>query len=472
MSVNTKTNNPSSKKKHYHPDLKKSRDSNFKNFCLQKGDLANGQGTPYQWVGNHWRHLSSNATPIGLERIAVSYLETHHPEKATTANTISAAKFALFELPPLPAKPTDHIIPLLNAWLRIGKDGAIHVQQPSLFLGITYVIKASLQQSQGIYLPQPLPAKSLFGRFLETSLPNPEIRALVQEFCGYTLLNGVHLQKAQIWQGAGANGKSVLLKIISELHEKCAAVRLDKLEGFALTQLVGASLAISSETPRGKINEEMLKAVITGDPITVEPKHKSEFTYSPAAKWIIACNEFPRIGDKSDGIWRRFQIIDWTVQIPERHRVYGLDSQIINNELKLVLDWCLEGVQRLIQRGEFLEPDSVKFASQMKRNENNNVAMFAEDTNLVPATGSGHLAKDELYARYRDYCLSCGYTPHNKDNFFKQLYALFKGINKEMKKAIKGKWVRVIPLQFLEEAAPLTPEEQQQEQAEIDAVGM
>lgn len=471
MNINNK-NTTTPKKKSHSPNQKHSPDMNFKNYCLSCGDIAISQGLPYQWAETHWQYLSNERAPIGLERLAAQYLEQHYPEKATTAATNSAAKYVLFALPELPAKPTEHIIPLQDAWLRIGKDGAIHVQQPNKTVGITYFIKASIQQSQGIYQPQPLPAQSLFRRFLETSLPNAETRALVQEFCGYTLLNGVQMQKAQIWQGAGANGKSVLLKIISELHEKSAAVRLDKLEGFSLTQLVGASLAISSETPRGKINEEMLKAVITGDPITVEPKYKSEFTYSPTAKWIIACNEFPRIGDKSDGIWRRFHIIDWTEQIPEQKRVHGLDAQIISRELKLVLDWCLEGVQRLILRGEFLEPDSVKLASQLKRYENNNVAIFAEDTNLGPATGGGYLLKDELYARYDDYCRRFGYARHSKDNLCKQLYALFKGINKDMRVRINGKnGIRVIPLQFHEETAPLTPEEEQQEQAEIDAAG-
>lgn len=467
MNVNNK-NTTTPNKKRYSPNQKKSRDSNFKDYCLRSGDITISQGSPYRWSNNHWRLLCNENTPIGLERMALDYLETHYPDKANTASTLSAARYALMTLPQLPAKPTDHIIPLQDAWLRISKNGVIEVLQPNKASGITYVIKASINQSQGTYRPQSLPAHSLFRRFLETSLPDAEVRDLVQEFCGYTLLNGVQMQKAQIWQGQGANGKSVLLKIISELHEKRAAIRLDKLEGFALTQLVGASLAISSETPRGSINEEMLKAVITGDPITVEPKYKPEFTHSPSAKWIIACNEFPRIGDKSDGIWRRFQVIDWSVQIPEKKRVHDLDSQIIKNELKLVLDWCLEGVQRLIMRGEFQEPAVVKQASLMKRNENSNVAMFAEESNLTLATGNEYLIKDELYTKYREYCQGSGYTPHNKDNFFKQLYGLFKGINKELKKSVKGKWLRVVPLHFKEDAAPLNAEEEQQEQLQLD----
>lgn len=468
MNINNK-NTTTPKKKSHSPNQKHSPDMNFKNYCLSCGDITISQGLPYRWAETHWQYLSNERAPIGLERLAAQYLEQHYPEKATTTATNSAAKYALFALPELPAKPTEHIIPLQDAWLRIGKDGVIHVQQPNKTVGITYFIKASINQSQGVYRPQPLPAQSLFRQFLETSLPDAEVRNLVQEYCGYTLLSGVQLQKGEIWQGQGANGKSVLLKIISELHEKRAAIRLDKLEGFALTQLVGASLAISSETPRGHINEEMLKAVVTGDPITVEPKYKSEFTYSPNAKWIIACNEFPRIGDKSDGIWRRFHVIDWTVQIPEKKRVHDLDRQIIQNELKLVLDWCLDGVQRLILRGDFDEPVSVKQAGLISRNENNNVAIFAEETNLTPATQGEYLTKDDLYDRYVEYCRRNGYSSHNNINFFKQLYRLFKGINKEMKRNGKnGKPIRVVPLQFKEEAAPLSAEEVRQEQLELD----
>jgi putative DNA primase/helicase len=451
-------------------DSGKSPDVNFKNYCLSSNDLAVSRGLPYQWAGNHWVSLSDERNLIGLEQLSAAYLEKNFPDKATSRNVLSAAKFALLYLPELPDKPNEHIIPLHDSWLSIGKDGSLQAKAPDMRIGITYVINAKLGQTCGDYQPAPLPEDSMFASFLSQSLPELEIRNLIQEFSGYTLLNDVQMQKAQIWQGAGANGKSVLLKIISELHEKRAAMSLDKLEGFSLAQLVGASLAISSETPRGNINEEMLKAVITGDPITVNQKYKPEFTFSPSAKWIIACNEFPRISDKSDGIWRRFHVINWMVQIPENQRIYDLDKQIIKNELKLVLDWCLIGAQRLVRRGKFNELKAIQQASIAKRNENNNVAMFAEENNLTLASGNTYLIKDELYAKYREYCLDSGYAAHNKDNFFKQVYNLFPVINKDLKKPINGKWVRVVPLCLQEEKAPLTPIEAAVEQKQIDDI--
>ena len=449
-------------------NAKVSAESSFKDYCLYQNSFSGHGGEAYQWTGIYWKRLASPQQRTGLERIAAKYLESNFPDKAGNDLACKASKYSILLLPELPEKPRAHIIPLRNGWLEIEKDGTIREAKPDKNLGITYVIKADLMPQQGIYQPSPLPANSLFRKFLETSLPAPQIRELLQEYCGYTLLNGVHLQKAQIWVGNGSNGKSVLLKILTALHEKSASIRLDKLEGFALTQLVGASLAISAETPRGNINEEVLKAVITGDPITVEPKHKPEFTYSPTAKWIIACNEFPRIGDKSNGVWRRVQIIEWNVEITESQSIHNLEEQIIEKELRLVLDWCLEGAQRLLMRGKFNEPESIKAANDRKRHENNNVAMFSDETHLTLASGNEYLIKDDLYTMYREYCSASGYSAHNKDNFFKQLYSLFKGINKEMKKSVKGKWIRVVPLHYKEEPAPLSAEEKHNEQLELE----
>ncbi len=189
-----KTTNNQTNKKGHTPDYKKSSDVNFKDFCLSRNDLAVSQGFPYQWMDSHWRPLSDAGTRIGLERLSAAYLEQCFPDKASTNLALSAAKFALFSLPELPARPDSHIIPLQDAWLIIGDDGAaIQAIPPDKNIGITYTIKAKLGQSSGIYQPSSLPEESLFSSFLKRSLPDMETRTLIQEFCGYTLLNGVQM---------------------------------------------------------------------------------------------------------------------------------------------------------------------------------------------------------------------------------------------------------------------------------------
>lgn len=121
---------------------------------------------------------------------------------------------------------------------------------PDASLGITYVVNATVDGSIGEYLPADTPKAGLFSQFLETSLPSPAVRGLVQEFAGYSLLNSTAFQVGQLWVGEGRNGKSVGLEIVSALHAKPVAMRLDNLTGFALQPLIGASLAVVSEALR------------------------------------------------------------------------------------------------------------------------------------------------------------------------------------------------------------------------------
>jgi putative DNA primase/helicase len=134
-----------------------------------------------------------------------------------------------------------------DRYVEIHGDGRLDIVAPDASLGITYVVNATVDGSIGEYLPADTPKAGLFSQFLETSLPSPAVRGLVQEFAGYSLLNSTAFQVGQLWVGEGRNGKSVGLEIVSALHAKPVAMRLDNLTGFALQPLIGASLAVVSE---------------------------------------------------------------------------------------------------------------------------------------------------------------------------------------------------------------------------------
>jgi len=376
----------------------------------------------YKWQGNYYKQLTKQE---GKE-LAFAWLEKQAPDKARDSMAEECRKTALLKAKKLPDRPTDNYIPLRDGWLMVGDFGGYLNIAPDRNIGITYLVNADLNTDNTLYKPEAQKKNSYFTNFLNKSLPDKEVQSLLQEFCGSTLLGDTRFQKAIVNIGEGSNGKSVFLEIISALHEKISSMRLDHLEGFGLSNLIDTSLAIAAEAPKKGLNEEILKACITGDMVSVEGKFKDIIDYKPTAKWVIACNRFPKIQDESNGLWRRLFIIEWKVVIEEgsADQIRNLSQKIISNELKDVLDWCLEGLTRLMLRGKFAPPKSVLLSTEREKTENNNVISFVEDT-FLEISPTETTKKDLIYNRYKDYCDKKSLLPYGQQMFWKRIVSIF-----------------------------------------------
>lgn len=398
----------------------------------------------YEWSGVCWDRKTDSCG----EKDAWEWLKRHAPAMALPAKAGSLFQSALLDLKTLPENPEQNIVPLANLWLEITEDNRLRIRKPDQKLGISYHIKAELNPEEGaeFYEPKDIPEASLFYQFLAMSLPDINVRNLIQEYCGYTLLNDVRFQTAQVWVGDGSNGKSVLLKLISAIHAKVGSIALDDLKGFNLAPVVDSSLLVSSETPKRGINEQEFKKIVTGDPLTVAYKFKDIFTHSPTAKLLIACNRFPHINDESDGVWRRLQIIRWGVNLSREQQIPNLDKSIIKNELHLVVEWCLQGLLRLLDRGDFNEPECVVVHKSEEKRNSNSVLAFKDDNGLKVSNGFT-IKKSKLYEQYEQFCESNCLTCFGAPEFWKKLKQVFPNIQ-EQKKGQNGSRYRVVNLGF------------------------
>ena len=353
----------------------------YANEQKASGDLACTAGAIYKWTGSSWA-LQPHAECASH---AFHWLTKNCPERANARLADGCVDSAKLNLSPIPSGALGTFIPLSGKWLRIDADGCIKVVSPLREAGLTYQLGFEMTAPDGAYQVPSLDPTTAFAQFLETSLPDAEVRGLVQEYIGYTLMGSCAYQTGQVWVGGGRNGKSVLASIVQALHYKAVAMRLDRLDGFDLFQIVGASLVVVAEMPRRGIDEQQLKLLIAGDAVQVEAKFKDPFTYRPTAKWIVCSNHYPQTRDHSDGWWRRWQLIDWTEQIPEDEVIHDLDRRIINTELKCVLDWALAGLQRLLRRRSFHIPKSVADAKHEVRLSGDSVAAWADEYDAKPS---------------------------------------------------------------------------------------
>ena len=392
--------------------------------CMNDRYTACSGGVVYRWHQDHW--YAQTQTESNKE--ALKWLKSFDRAKATAAVAQTCVDTAVLEMRALPDRPRKNatIVPLKHRWLFVQPDGQIYGVEPDPGVGITHRISCGNNIPEGPYVPQPLNADSLFAKFLNSSLPDQAVQDFVQEYVGSTFIANNRFQVGTLWIGAGSNGKSLLLNVVRALHERSTAIRLDKLDGFDLESLVGASLAYCDETPKSKINQQALKSLISGGSVQINRKFLKAVDYRCTAKFIICSNHLPSAADQTDGWWRRLHIVEWNQQIKGKQIIHNLDDRIINNELGAVLDWALLGLQRLLARSDFAVPEVMEQVKQEAIQSSNTVASWAEAAGVSLARVSAQMiAKVELYQHYRNHCMQEGVMPVANPEFFKRLRTLF-----------------------------------------------
>jgi putative DNA primase/helicase len=293
---------------------------------------------------------------------------------------------------------------------------------------MTYALKVAAGSGSADYVPAPVALDSLFGRFLNTSMPDVDNQAYLQELMGYTLSSSTEHQVAIILKGGGQNGKSVLMRLATSLQGNPQTLRLDQLSGFGLSPVVGASMLVSEEMPARGIDEQTFKAIVSGEGLHIDRKHIRPITYYNTAKLLIATNHDLRSSDNSHGLWRRQAIIAFDHQIDRDQVIPNLANKIIAQELKVYLDWCLMGLQRLLQRTRLPDPTaSMVKAKRTAILASDPVARWVDEQS-VKVSSSALIFKADVFEAYAKWCRANGERAGNSSAFWKSAASHLKGM--------------------------------------------
>ena len=324
------------------------------------GDLAaDDDAAMWRWDGALWAPVERRD---GIAKTS-AWLYTARPDDATRSKACDAWDFACDVVAQRKArKPapcaTRVILPTRDAYLDVQTDGRIIAIAPDRALGLTHSIAAPCPVAVGAeHTPSEPPASSLFGRFLARCLPDPAVRALVQEQCALTF-TGPAARVAAWWCGSGSNGKDTLARIVAAFHARVSSLDMHRLaDRFHIAPAMGASLIVVSEVSEASAwDEEKFKTLSAGEPISIEKKGKDGATARMRAKWLITAQQPPFYRDKTDGVRLRIIPVRWTETLTERERVPDFDGIVIEQEAAIVLDWILVGLRRIVARGGKMPP--------------------------------------------------------------------------------------------------------------------
>lgn len=274
-----------------------------------------------------------------------------------------------------------------------------------------------------------------------------EIVSLLEECIGYCFYRRNQLGKAFFLTGDKSNGKSTFLSMLGNLlgEDNTSSLDIGELdERFSVAGITGklANIGddISDEFLQGR-SIARFKKIVTGERIKAEFKGENPFEFAPYAKFLFSANDIPRTKDKTGAVLRRMVIIPFNAVFSKDDPDY---DPFIAYKLKdrTVMEYLarvgIEGLKRVLVNNGFSESGKVSSALREYETENNPILSFLED---VPESEIDNHLTNEVYSRYRVFCMENNAHPISKASFSKELNRRCGMVSKTSK--VDGKVYRI-----------------------------
>lgn len=236
---------------------------------------------------------------------------------------------------------------------------------------------------------------------------------------GYLLDTSCASERMFLFDGNGANGKSVLINIFSMFfsEDQISPLSLDVLasNGFSKELLIKSRVNFAAEQKKSYLDSEEIKKIITGDRIEINRKFKVSLSFTPKTKIIVACNGLPKFNDTTHAIYRRMILVRFPNQYlsqseydrakSKRTGIFIKDNSILEKiklEKSSVLNMFIEGLIDLRKNNyEFVESkDSVIAMLEFKR-DSDTVREFLEDN--YESDEMGEMTIRDVYEHYKNW---------------------------------------------------------------------
>jgi putative DNA primase/helicase len=251
--------------------------------------------------------------------------------------------------------------------------------------------------------------------------------AYVQRMVGYFLTGRTDEQCMFVLHGHGANGKTVFTETIKQLLGDYSltippeTLMVRKHDGGAtpdLARLRGARLALAAESEEGNVlSASFIKSATGDETISCRELYGKPFEYRPSFKLVLTTNHKPIIKDDGHGMWRRMQLIPFTVKFDDEKRNPNLKNELLM-ELPGILNWAIEGC--LEWQGKRLDaPIAVTTATSEYRSDMDLIGGWIGDCCKIDSQSSETVA--DLYNSYVDWNYDNGGYKLSKAAFGRKL---------------------------------------------------
>jgi putative DNA primase/helicase len=256
--------------------------------------------------------------------------------------------------------------------------------------------------------------------------------ASLQEVFGYALSGDTSLQKIFMLVGPTRAGKGVISNVLSALlgrHNVGAPTLAGIVTNFGLQDLIGKSLAVIADARLGAdanvaaLAERMLS--ISGeDAITIDRKYRNPWTGRLGVRFLLMTNELPRLTDTSTALAKRFVVLVLQKTFYDKEDP-ALLSKLLP-ELPGILNWSLDGLDRLRGQGYFTRPAASRDAIQDMEDLGSPMGAFLRDRCVVKR--DQQVGVDDLWTAWKSWSDDQSRHYGNKQTFGRDLRAAIPGL--------------------------------------------
>ncbi len=278
------------------------------------------------------------------------------------------------------------------------------------------------------------PAPEGWGRFLDDLWPHDlQAKETLQDLFGYFLTSDTRQQKIALIVGPKRSGKGTMARVLTKVLGQanvCAPTLASLGQNFGLAPLISKQLAVMSDARLGGRTDqhaiaERLLSISGEDALTIDRKYRDPWTGKLSCRFLILTNELPRIADASGALASRFIVLTLNKSFYDRED-HGLYDRLVQ-DLPGILNWGIEGWQRLQERGYFVQPASSAELMEDLEDLSSPTGAFIRRRCVVES--SAEVACNVLYTDWKDWCDSEGRThPGTAQTFGRDLRAVIPGL--------------------------------------------
>ncbi len=229
-----------------------------------------------------------------------------------------------------------------------------------------------------------------FRGFMREVVPDEKQLKTLQEFTGYLFARGeLPYQKAMMLVGEPAAGKGSFLRVVQTMlgDENIMNASLQQLTGsqFSAYRLENKLANIYPDLSGKGLDASEVKTLTGDDNREVEQKYNDPKDIRVTAKLMFAMNETPPLENDDDAFYRRLLFAEF----PNRHTDnpndgypdidQSIEDKIKGEEIQAVINWALDGYDRLTEQGRFTGTLSTDEARTFWHINGDPVSQFIQD---------------------------------------------------------------------------------------------
>jgi putative DNA primase/helicase len=391
--------------------------------CWPEAEERRLKADLYRWLerASYWKKTSAGLELVPFE--PTRYKVANVLEALQAISHLRAEVAAPMWLDEREQPPADAVVAMANGVLELGSR-VLEDHTPAFYV----------QHALPFAYDREAPEPERWHRFLRELWPRDKgSRDTLAEVMGYLLFGDTRQQKMFLVVGPKRSGKGTIGRVLTGLlgaHNTAAPTLSALTTNFGLQPLIGRPLAIVSDARLGTrvdsmVAVERLLSISGEDTLTIDRKYRDPWTGRLPTRFLILTNEIPKFTDSSGALASRF------VLLVLNRSFYGQEDPTLTDTLLAeapgIFNWALEGLDRLLERGYFVQPASAREALGHLEDLSSPIGAFVRD--MCAVDPAYEVEKDVLYAAWKAWCEEEGRRrPGSKAVFVRDLRAAVPGV--------------------------------------------